>query len=92
LRGQHPGQREKVVLAGKLLAHSHQAQPQKVLPCEYVNAWVVIDLLEEVHAKKNLRQNCAIGPEHIPIACVGLRLYFPFKLFCDFADDWILGV
>jgi hypothetical protein len=54
LRGEHPGQREEVVLLGKVATHAHQVETEQIFASDYVNAGVVVDLLVEVHTDQDV--------------------------------------
>lgn len=90
--GQHPSEREEVILLWKPLPHAHESSSQQILASEVIHAGEVIDLLVEFHLGECLGLDCIIGPADIPIHGVGRGLSAPSEVLGDLADYWILAV
>lgn len=56
-----------------------------------MNAWVVVDLLEEVHLDEDVRIDCEVSPVDVPIARLVTILDLPVQRLCDLGDYGILG-
>ena len=56
-----------------------------------MDAWVVIDFLEEVHFDEDIRINGEVGPKDIPVASFVRVLNFPVKLFSYIDYDRVLS-
>lgn len=74
LGGEHPGQREEVVILWKLLSHFHEIPSQVVLPRQAEHSWKMIDLLVSTHFAQLFGLHCVISPEEIPVIAVRFLL------------------
>lgn len=91
MKREHPGQREEVVLFWEVISKVHQSHPKQVFSGDDVDAWVVVDLLEEMHFDEHIGIDGEVSPIDIPIACIVTILYFPVEFLSYFNHHRILS-
>jgi hypothetical protein len=92
LARQHPSLWEECILLWKFFPHCHKIQSQQIFPCNDVYPWIMIDLLEEMHPKEYVREDCTICPKDVPVSCVSFGLDLPVEVLGHFAYDGVLSV
>lgn len=75
-----------------MVAHTHEAESEQVFACEYVDAWEVINLLVQVHAKESIGLDFAVSPPDVPITRPLIFLYDPSKFLSDLLNNRVLSV
>lgn len=91
LHGQHPSEREEVILIEELTPEGHQIQAKQILASKYVHSWVMVDLLEEMHLDEDIRIDGEVSPIDVPISRIVTLLHLPFERFCNLCHDWVLS-
>jgi hypothetical protein len=92
LCGEQPGLGKEVVVLWGTFVHVHEAEPEKVLAGENVNAGEVADLLEEVKADKQVGLDMVIRPQNVPRNGALLAAdHPPPQLFCHLLDHVVVG-
>lgn len=56
-----------------------------------MDAWIVIDLLEEMHFYENVRVYRKVGPVNIPVASIVTILNFPIKFLGHLHNHRVLS-